>query len=97
MYKMPGREGKPRDRSTISLLQVYGNNEEKQRAQEKRDAADRTKTAMAALRRINADYGGKTRRRSSARKQNKSKKHHKKSKKHRKKHHNKKSKKHRKK
>ena len=41
--------------------------------------------------------GGKTRRRSSARKQNKSKKHHKKSKKHRKKHHNKKSKKHRKK
>tara|TARA_Y100000813_G_scaffold198132_1_gene185148 strand:+ start:1451 stop:1777 length:327 start_codon:yes stop_codon:yes gene_type:complete len=42
-------------------------------------------------------YGGKTRRRSSARKHNKSKKHHKKSKKHHKKHHNKKSKKHRKK
>tara|TARA_Y100000992_G_C21049152_1_gene388692 strand:+ start:187 stop:513 length:327 start_codon:yes stop_codon:yes gene_type:complete len=41
--------------------------------------------------------GGKTRRRSSARKHNKSKKHHKKSKKHHKKHHNKKSKKHRKK
>lgn len=63
-----------------------------QKEKELKDAEARKETAKAALGSIKID-GGKTRRRSSARKQNKSKKHHKKSKKH----HNKKSKKHRKK
>ncbi len=66
---------------------------------EKYDVDEHTKMQDDMTKRLeNLGFaGGKTRRRSSARKQNKSKKHHKKSKKHRKKHHNKKSKKHRKK
>ena len=87
MYKMPGRK---EQKNTISLLELYKTNEEKQKADDRKDLVE----TVSGDKKVD---GGKTRRRSSARKQNKSKKHHKKSKKHRKKHHNKKSKKHRKK
>lgn len=90
---MPKGEEKTRKPRTTSLLSLYPEFTKK----EEQDADNRKQHAEAALRNISADYGGKTRRRSSARKHNKSKKHHKKSKKHHKKHHNKKSKKHRKK
>jgi hypothetical protein len=89
MYKMYTFSG-------ISSRDVKPQQEDKNKEKELKDAEARKETAKAALRSIKID-GGKTRRRSSARKQNKSKKHHKKSKKYRKKHHNKKSKKHRKK
>lgn len=85
MYKMP-----------LFSDSISSRDAKSQKEEELKDAEARKETAKAALGSIKID-GGKTRRRSSARKQNKSKKHHKKSKKHHKKHHNKKSKKHRKK